>query len=296
MFGSHLSIAGGMVNALTAARALGLGTVQVFTKNQQQWKAPPLRDDDVGAWARELKALGWAKTARAQWVVVSHASYLINLASVSDELWRKSIDLMTEEIERCERLGIALLVHHPGAFKGADLAFGLRRIADAYRELFTRTKGYATTSCLEGTTGAGSHIGGRLEHLRDLRAMIGEATGAPERVAFCLDTCHLHAAGYDLSSEAKAKGVIKQIDQVLGLQHVRALHLNDSKAATGSTLDRHEHIGLGTIGKAGFGPFVRERAWAGVPKILETPKGKAKDGTDLDEMNLKVLRALARKP
>lgn len=295
MFGSHLSIAGGMVNALTAARALKLDTVQVFTKNQQQWKAPPLKDDDVRAWTDELRSLGWARTARGQWVVVSHASYLINLASVSDDLWAKSIDLMTEEIERCERLGIALLVHHPGAFKGADLEFGLKRIADAYRELFTRTKGYATTSCLEGTTGAGSHIGGRLEHLRDLRALIIEQTGESERIAFCLDTCHLHAAGYDLSSEAKAMGVIKQIDEALGLAHVRALHLNDSKAAAGSKLDRHEHIGQGTIGKAGFGPFVREKAWAGVPKILETPKGKAKDGTDLDETNLKVLQGLARK-
>lgn len=304
MFGSHLSIAGAMTNALREGESLGLDTVQVFTKNQQQWKARPLEPSAVAEWRREVARLGWDKggpTGGGR--TVSHASYLINLASPDDELWPKSLDLMTDEIERCEALAIPFLVHHPGSFTTSTLDDGLSRIVAAYTELFGRTRGYATVSCLEGTVGAGRTIGGAFEHLATLRQRIADATGAPSRVAFCLDTCHLHAAGYDLSTRQKARDVLALFDARCGLAHVKVLHLNDSKGAAGSRLDRHAHIGDGTIGggttraklaASGFAEFVNHPAFARVPKILETPKDDPKPGRPWDRVNLDRLRRLVQ--
>lgn len=310
MFGSHLSIAGSMLNALDDAKRLGFDTVQVFTKNQQQWKAKPLDPGLVKDWHARAAELGFdrggPKDARGQHRggITSHASYLINLAAPADALWRQSIDLMTDEIERCEQLGIPFLVHHPGAFTTSSLDEGLRRIADAYAELFSRTKGYATVSCLEGTVGAGSQIGGPFEELARLRSLIIEKTGQPERVGFCLDTCHVHAAGYDLSSAASAKAALSRFDELCGLSHVRVWHINDSKGAAGSHLDRHDHIGHGTIGgpaasltrdrllDSGFGTVVNHPAFAHVPKHLETPKEDAPNGRAWDSINVARLRSL----
>ncbi len=290
-----------MVNALVEGEKLSMDTVQVFTKNQQQWKARPLDGGMVKEWRAEVSRLGWEGRT------VSHASYLINLASKDTELWTKSVELMADEIERCEQLAIPFLVHHPGSFvswkeaKDPDpLARGLERIAEAYKELFRRTKGYKTVSCLEGTVGSGSLIGGRFEELATLRGLIAERTGEAGRVGYCLDTCHMHAAGYDISTRALGDGVLEEADRVLGLTHVRVLHLNDSKAKAGSRLDRHEHIGKGTIGKGrkgglagtGFASVVNRRELRGVPKILETPKGKAKSGAAFDTQNLGRLRKL----
>lgn len=306
MFGSHLSIAGSMVNALHEAEGLGMDTVQVFTKNQQQWSAKPLDPGMTKEWSSELARLGWAGAKGKPGRTVSHASYLINLASCNDELWRKSVDLMRDEIERCETLGIGLLVHHPGSYVGWDLQRGLARIAEAYAELFKSTAGYTTVSCLEDTAGAGSTIGGPLEELSILRGMIVERTGQPDRVGFCLDTCHLHAFGYDLSTRAGAKATLDRFADMEksggGLAHVRAIHLNDSKGATGSKLDRHTHIGDGTIGSdsgqgglanSGFAEFLTRPEFRGIPKILETPKETNPQGTNWDTINLRRLRALA---
>lgn len=303
MFGSHLSIAGSMVNALHEAETLGMDTVQVFTKNQQQWSAKPLDPGMVTEWSSELARLGWGGEKGTPGRTVSHASYLINLASCNDELWRKSVDLMRDEIERCETLGIGLLVHHPGSYVGWDLQRGLARIADAYAELFTSTAGYTTVSCLEDTAGAGSTIGGPLEELATLRGLIVERTGQPQRVGFCLDTCHLHAFGYDLSTRAGAKATLDRFAELEksggGLAHVRAIHLNDSKGAAGSKLDRHTHIGEGTIGSgaggvagSGFTEFVKRPEFRGIPKILETPKETNPKGTNWDTINLRTLNAL----
>lgn len=242
MFGSHLSIAGSMVNALNEAQGLGLDTVQVFTKNQQQWRVPPLDPAMTRDFVAKTNELGW------QGRLVSHASYLINLASVSDELWQKSVDLMTVEIERCAELGITYLVHHPGSHKDSTLEHGISRILDAYRELFKRTRGASVVSCLEGTAGGGSTIGGRFEDLAALRTGVARATSMPDRVAVCLDTCHLHAAGHDMSTFAAADATLRRFDEVVGLAHVRVWHLNDSKGALGSKIDRHDHIGHGWVG------------------------------------------------
>ena len=297
VLGSHLSIAGAMTNAVQEAAALGLDTVQVFTKNQQQWRAPALTEEVVSAWKREVSRLGWQDRT------VSHASYLINLASPDDELWRKSIDLMQDEIERCERLGIPFLVHHPGAFTTSSLEAGLERIASAYKVLFARTAGFRTVSCLENTAGGGSTIGRDVGELSRLRGMIIEKTGSAARVGYCLDTCHLHAGGYDLSSEARAKESLERVEAALaiggggkephGFAHVRVLHVNDSKGAAGSRLDRHQHIGDGTIAREAFALVLRHPGLRHAPKIMETPKGEEPDGTAWDSVNAARLRALA---
>lgn len=296
MFGSHLSIAGGMVNALLEAERLRFDTVQVFTKNQQQWRAKPLDDGAVSAWLGELRRLGWEGRT------VSHASYLINLASPDDELWNKSIDLMTEEIERCERLSIPLLVHHPGAYTTSDAEAGLGRISLAYGELFKRTRGYRTVCCLENTVGSGSNLGRAFEELGDLRGRIIGQTGEAGRVGYCIDTCHAHAGGYDMSDRAGADAVLDELDRACGLEHVRAVHLNDSLKGVGSRADRHAHIGEGTIGRpgggrralkrSGFAAVVNRAELRGRPMILETPKGEDEKGVPHDRRNLRRLRGL----
>ncbi len=306
MFGSHLSIAGSMVNALHEAEKLGLDTVQVFTKNQQQWKAKPLDSAMVQEWCREIKRLGWGDR------VVSHASYLINLASCDDELWAKSIDLMTDEIERCETLGIAFLVHHPGSHVKWTLEEGIGRITLAYRELFRRTKGAKVISCLEGTVGAGSTIGGPFEQLALLREGIIEQTAQPDRIGFCLDSCHMHAFGYDMSTQPSAEHALQSFDRICGMQNLKVWHINDSKGKLASRLDRHQHIGEGWIGggakahtgegvfdskslaSSGFASIVNHPAAVRIPKIMETPKDDRDTDEPSDVINLRRLKSLIR--
>ncbi|MFM9995862.1 MAG: deoxyribonuclease IV [Phycisphaerales bacterium] len=294
MFGSHLSIAGSMVNALHEAEGLGLDTVQVFTKNQQQWKAKPLDPGIVQEWRAELKRLGWVSPGRT----VSHASYLINLAAPDDELWRKSIDLMTDEIGRCETLGIPFLVHHPGAYTTSSAQAGIARIAAAYKNIFARTRGYATVSCLEDTVGAGSILGRTLEELAAMRAAIIDATGEADRVGFCLDTCHLHAGGYDMSTRAGADAVLDEFFRQCGPGTLRVMHVNDSKFGLGSRRDWHAHLGEGAIGtkslkSSGFAAVVNRPELRETPKILETPKGTNPAGKPYDALNLQRLKRLA---
>lgn len=290
MLGSHLSIAGAMANALREAGSLALDTVQVFTKNQRQWRVAPLDPGAVREWLGELDRLGWRGR------VVAHDSYLINLASPDDALWEKSIATMREEFERCERLAIPFLVSHPGAHTGAGLDFGLRRIAAAYRRLFRETRGGRVALCLENTAGAGGTIGRTFEELAELARLIRSEAGADAegRVGYCLDTCHALAGGYDITTEARAAAVLADFDRVCTLSDLRVLHLNDSKGALGSRLDRHEHIGKGQVGLRGFAPFVNHPALRGVPKIMETPKGQTPKGTPLDTLNLRRLRGLMR--
>lgn len=297
MYGSHLSISGGMAQALWRAHELGFETVQVFTKNQRQWKTKPLAQEVIDEWLGALDTLGWRGRT------VSHASYLINLASPDDALWAKSIDLMTEEIDRCEKLAIPFLVHHPGAYTTSDPASGLARIAKAYRELFKRTKGYKTVMCLEDTVGSGSNLGRTFEELAQLREMILEQPGAdPARVGFCFDTCHAHAGGYDLTHVEQAQNVLKEFDQICGITNIRVVHLNDSVGEAGSRRDRHAHIGEGTIGggtskatlmQSGFAAVVNHSYLKTVPQILETPKESTEAQTPMDVINLRRLRRLS---
>lgn len=292
MFGSHLSIAGGLTSALDEARALKLGCVQIFTKNQQQWRVRPLETAQIAAFRDGVHALGWSPQH-----VVSHASYLINLASPDDALWQKSIDLMEEEIRRCDQLGIAFLVHHPGSFTTSTLEQGLDRITRAYVELMRRTEKLSVVSCLENTVGGGGTIGRTFDELGGLCDRIVQATGRADRVGTCIDTCHAHAGGYDLSTPGGAQAMLDELDRHVGMARVRVLHVNDSKAKAGSRLDRHEHIGKGTIGIEGFRPVVNHPVLGLRPKILETPKGSSPGGTNHDTANLRRLyRLLPSRP
>jgi len=280
MFGSHLSIAGGLHKALLEAERLGFSTTQVFTKNQQQWRCAPLDLGAVCEWKSHCARLKFGKT-------VSHDSYLINLASPADDLRRKSIDLFVEEVSRCDQLGIPFLVAHPGAHMGEGEEAGLRRVAASLDEVHAAVPKTTVITCLEITAGQGTALGYKLEHLAEIISLARH----PERLGVCLDTAHLFAAGYDFRGRRYAK-FIKEVEATVGVSRVRVLHLNDSKKDLGSRVDRHEHIGRGTIGVEGFTPWVRDERFAGVPKILETEKGKADDGREWDAVNLEVLKGL----
>lgn len=280
MFGSHLSIAGGLHNALLEAEKLGCETVQVFTKNQQQWKCSPLGAEPIANWRSHCDRLKFKQT-------VSHDSYLINLASPDPALRQKSIELFMVELSRCVALKIPYLVTHPGAHMGEGEAIGLRRVAAALNEVHAVVPADGVITCLEITAGQGSSLGYKLEHLAEIISLVA----APRRLGVCLDTAHLFAAGYDYRGR-KYAAFRKQVQKTVGLSRVKVLHINDSKKDLGSRVDRHEHIGRGKIGVEGFKPFVRDEAFAKVPKILETEKGKDEQGRSWDAVNLEVLRSL----
>ena len=304
MFGSHLSIAGGMTNALDAAVALELDCVQVFTKNQRQWSAKPLAEADCDAWLAQLDAIGWRTTAGSAPRTVSHNSYLINLASPDPATREKSLALQRIELERCEALDIPLLVAHPGAHLGgtrlpkepntldgsmrADEIAGLDRIVAALDQLHRELPGYRVLTCLETTVGSGTNLGYDFHHLAYLRDRVAE----PARVGFCLDTCHVTAAGYDMTSDAKAAAVLEAFDAICGLDHLHVMHINDSIGAVGSRKDRHAHIGEGTCGDSCFRAVVNHPRLRDVPKILETPKEDAADGRPMDRINVERLKSL----
>ena len=280
MFGSHLSISGGMYNALIQAEKLGMDCVQVFTKNQQQWKCAPLAKEAIGDWRSHRDRLKFEHT-------VSHDSYLINLASPDAALRRKSIELFIEELSRCVALRIPYLVTHPGAHMGEGETAGLRRVAESLDEVHAAVPADGVVTCLEITAGQGSSLGYKLEHLAEIIDLVK----SPERLAVCLDTAHLFAAGYDFRGR-KYAGFCREVERTVGLKRVRVLHLNDSKKELGSRVDRHEHIGRGKIGLEGFKPIVRDKRFAKVPKILETAKEKDEQGREWDAVNLEVLRSL----
>ncbi|MFB0986827.1 MAG: deoxyribonuclease IV [Phycisphaerales bacterium] len=300
--GSHLSIAGGMYHALDAVTPLQCDCVQVFTKNQRQWKSKPLSDEDIAAWKAGIERLGWGKTPAR---VVSHNSYLVNMASPDPESWEKSVSLQREELERCEALGIPACVAHPGAHleskrkpgdpnpigvpPSADEEKGLARIVNALDRLEKETRGFAVRTALENTVGSGTNLGydpGQLGWIRD-------RVKAPERVGFCFDTCHAVAAGHDMSTKDRAEGVLGRIDETCGLDQVLAVHLNDSIGTLGSRKDRHAHIGHGTCSEACFKAVLRVPAWRGIPFVLETEKEGGLEGRSWDEINLDTLGSLA---
>lgn len=276
--GAHMSIAGGLPQALVRGRELGCSVVQLFLKNQVRWAGRPLEPDEVTEFKRQQVATGIR-------TVFAHATYLINLASPDDAEWRRSLDAFHDELERAERLGLPFVVIHPGSHKGAGRSTGLARIARAVDELHTRTAGYRVRIALENSAGAGHLLGSRAG---ELGAILG-AVRDSERVAFCLDTCHLLAAGYDIRTPAGSAAALAEFVAAVGLDRLVAFHLNDAKAGLGSGLDRHEHIGRGHVGLAAFRFLVNHPRLGRVPMSLETPKG---DGWD--RRNLATLRRLRR--
>jgi len=307
MFGSHLSIAGGMVNALHDAKRLKMDCVQVFTANQRQWNPKAPSEAEQADWLAELQSMGWDSLRDSGPVrVVSHNSYLINLASPDSTTWKKSMIAMRDELSRCEALHIPLCVTHPGAHLGtprdpksrnqlqgqfsADERAGMGRIIKALDQLHADLPGYRVITCLEATVGSGTNLGYDFHQLAHLRASVKN----PERVGFCFDTCHVTAAGYDMTNSESALNVLDQWDSICGCSNLRVFHFNDSVGAVGSRKDRHAHIGEGCCGDACFRTILNHSAFDAVPKVLETPKEDTEKGTPWDVVNIKRLKRLAQ--
>lgn len=281
ILGAHQSISGGFHKAVQRAQERGCQCLQIFTKNTNQWKAKPIAPEEARQFRDALAETGIT-------CPLAHDSYLINLASPEAELWRKSIDAMIVELLRAAELGIPWVVTHPGAYTGASESEGLRRVILALNEVFAQTRGKQVGCLLETTAGQGTSLGWRFEHL----AEILRGSKHPERLGVCFDTCHVFAAGYALSTRREYQATMRQFDRTVGLDQIRAFHLNDSLRRCGSRIDRHAHIGRGQIGLEGFRSLVRDRRFRKTPMCLETPKGE-EGGADLDEINLRTLRELA---
>lgn len=280
ILGAHESMAGGYYKAVEIAQRTGCDCVQLFTKNNNQWRAKEITEEDVQRFQASLVELSITHP-------LSHSSYLINLAAPDAELWKKSIDAMVVELQRAGMLGIPYVVMHPGSFTTSSEAKGLKRIASAINTIHRQTTDADATILLENTAGQGSNLGWQFEHL----AHIMDGVKAPDRLGVCFDTCHAHAAGYPMGTEKDYKATMRQLNQTVGVKQVKAFHLNDSKRELGSRVDRHERIGRGDLGLEPFRYLLNDRRFRKVPMYLETPKGE-EDGEDLDVINLRTLRAL----
>ncbi len=280
LIGSHLSIAGGLQNALLRASQYHFNTCAIFVRNQRQWKAPPLTDEQVELFARTRKELSFGP-------VVAHGSYLVNLAGLRP-VRLKSLKAFADELDRCGRLGIEYLVIHPGS--RPDKQLGIRKIADAINETLAACSHRKPKVLLETTAGQGNSIGSKFEQLAEIISLID----SKKRVGVCLDTCHIFAAGYNIRTPEAYADTMQQFDAAVGLKKLLAIHLNDSRGELGSHLDRHAHIGEGTIGLPGFANFVNDATLAEVPMILETPKGLDDAGKDYDWLNAHSLKSLVK--
>jgi deoxyribonuclease-4 len=258
--GAHLSVAGGLETCFARAAELGCGSAQIFVKNQRQWAAKPLAAADAGRFAAAWRAEGaGVKSA------VAHATYLVNLAAEDGTIFAKSVACLGEELRRADVLGLTGVVVHPGSTRAGREA-GIARIAEGLALAMRESDG---APILEGTPGCGGQLGGRFEDLRDIIAALPPALAG--RVGVCVDTCHMHVAGYAISSARELEVTLAELDAVVGLARLRAIHVNDSKGKKGSRLDRHANLGEGTIGLGCFEAIVGEPRLRAVPKILETP-------------------------
>ena len=281
--GAHMSIASGVSYALRRAASVGSNAVQVFTKNNRQWQGPPISQADIERWQSEI-------SIHQIHAAVSHASYLINLASPQDPLWEKSIAAHQDELERAHAYAIPHVVLHPGAHTGSGTDAGIARVAAALNRIHAATpECNDTMTLLELMAGQGSTLGSSIAELRRMIDLVDERS----RVGICVDTCHAFAAGYDLRTYEGYNAMLDELDRELGLEVLKCWHFNDSKGGLGSRLDRHTHIGEGEIGEEGFRFVLNDPRWIGVPMLLETPK---EDDLKEDLMNLQRLCALVDDP
>jgi deoxyribonuclease-4 len=279
LLGAHMSIAGGVDMAIERAHSISCIAMQMFVKNNMQWFARPLTRDEIARF-REHQQRGELLS------IFAHANYLINLAATNGQFHANSIRSLSEELVRADQLELPFLVLHPGAHLGAGEEAGLEKVVESIDCVLSGLPKIKTRIALETTAGQGSCLGNKFEHL----AYIISRMRQPKRLCVCLDTAHVFAAGYDIGSEISARKTFREFDRVVGLDRLVAIHLNDSKAARGSRVDRHEHIGKGKIGLPAFRFIMRDRRFRKIPKVLETPKGK-----DLreDVANLRTLRIVA---
>jgi len=276
--GAHLSVAGGVERAPERAFEVGASTLQIFTKQPNRWAEPKIADDRAASFRGEVSRTGISYT-------VSHDSYLINLASPTDHLWRRSAECFRGELERAALLGLDAIVTHPGNATDGDRENGIERNAQGVAEAMEAVP-TGPRVLLELTAGAGTSVGGTLEELARIIELIPERERT--RVGVCFDTCHAWVGGLDLAGDYE--GIWMRAEDTIGLDRIEVFHMNDALAPFGSHRDRHEHIGEGTIGLEPFRRLMNDERFHHLPKILETPKGE--DGVKADRKNLAVLREL----
>ena len=282
-----MSVAGGVSRAIDRARIHGCEALQIFTKNASQWRAAPLDDADVRAFRRLADATAIAP-------IVSHASYLINMATTAPALREQSIGALADEIDRAHALGLLGVVIHPGTCTEGTEADALRLVAEAIRSAFAVRPRRRVKVLLEHTAGQGRTLGYRFDHLASILAHLD---GSP-RVGVCLDTCHLIASGYDIVSESGYRATFAELDRTIGFDRLVVMHANDSKRPCGSRVDRHEHIGEGCLGEEPFRRLLHDARFAGRPLLIETEKSSRStkpssiERDPLDVKNLETLRRL----
>ena len=280
LLGAHVSISGGVSKAVERAEKLGFTAMQIFTKNNNQWFSKPINETE----AERFKLL--LKNSQIKFVV-SHSSYLINLCAKNPETLKKSRASLIDELSRCEFLNIPYLNFHPGAHGGQGEKEGIKIIAESINFAHSETKNFQVKSMLELTAGQGTNLGYRFEHIAEIIDLVEDKN----RMAVCIDTAHIFAAGYDIRTPEAYEKTMSEFDKIIGFDKLKLLHMNDSKKELGSRKDRHEHIGKGFIGLQGFANIMNDKRIENVPKILETPKGK--EQTE-DIENLKILKSLIK--
>lgn len=279
LIGAHTSAAGGAPNALYEGREIGATTIQLFTSNQRQWHGRPITSEELSLWKKALEETGIRE-------VMSHSSYLINLGSGDTEMLHKSRKAFSEELSRCHLFEISYLNFHPGTASKNSVEECLQTIVDSLLELEELASKEKTRLLLEATAGQGNCVGHRFEEL----AFIIKQVERRVPVGVCIDTCHIFAAGYDIRTEENWEAVLKEFDEVVGLDHLYAFHLNDSLKKLGSRVDRHAPLGKGEIGLDSFRFLMQNKKTRMLPKYLETP-----EGPELWKKEIALLRALAEK-
>jgi deoxyribonuclease IV len=281
--GFHVSIAGGISNSVNNAKKLGCTAFQIFTRNPRGWAANPLPRNEVYSFKNRLTVSGIEKTS-----VVVHMPYLPNLSGPPGESYERSVKTLTEEMQRCDLLGVSYLVIHLGSHMGRGSNSGIDQLVNALTAASEHSNSAKeVVVLLENNAGHKNSVGGTLEELR----LILDRLDSSKQFGLCIDTCHLFASGYDLRTREDVDIILEKIKHVLGLKELKIVHLNDSKGGLGSNLDRHEHIGLGSIGVEGITAFLVHRAIQALPIIMETPIDKMRG----DEQNLSVVLDMIKK-
>lgn len=275
LIGAHLSTKGGLHTIFERATAINASAAALFAKNGNQWKGKEMTEDDCANFG----------SLRCVQPLLTHASYLINLATTNEEFHRKSIAAMADELDRAERLGIHAVVLHPGAHMGAGVNAGVDQIARSLDQVHALIPNHKVVTLLETAAGQGSCLGCTFKELGAIIDLVDDKS----RVGICFDTCHVFAAGYDLTTRDGYDAAMDEMEEYVGLDNVGAFHLNDSKKPCGSRVDRHEHIGEGHLGLEPFRMLLNDPRFVGLPKVLETPKTVE---TESDAKNLAVLRSL----
>lgn len=279
LLGAHFSIAKGLDKAIIEADAYHCNTLQIFTKNASTWKEKVLTEKQIYDFIKTKQKTGINQ-------ILSHTSYLINIAGPDEKKAAMSCEALTQEFIRCGQLEIPFIVLHPGSHMGEGEQKGIQRITDSINRIFAATKGITARLLLETTAGQGTSIGHTFEQLDAIIKKVKDKS----RIGICLDTCHIFAAGYDISNKKGYEDTIKTFDNIIGLKNLFAIHLNDTKKAFNTRVDRHEHIGEGCIGQDAFKYIMNDERLSNIPKILETPKFKGSE--DADRINLKLLRRM----